>query len=311
MRLRSSKFSSSAHAALGLLLLLTPRRAYAQACCAGTGAVTPGRLAVHEDALVAVQARASHVYASFDSSGHYATPPGGSSEQDFEEDLIGSLRLPVIERAQLAVLVPLVETHRSARGKGEIGGGVGDINLSGRYDFLYAGQRRWVPGIAALAGITFPSGRSPESATNALATDSTGVGAYQGNFGLAVEQLFGPWLVTAYGIVAKRASRTADGIRSTLGTQWTALASVAYALPHDYAVALSASYSGEGNADVQGVESPGSARRTTTLGLTGVVPFTEHFRLQGGLSGNPPIPQLGKNQPATVGLLVTALYAWY
>ena len=311
MRQRSSKFSSASLIAAGVLVLLAPRRATAQACCAGTGAVTPGRLAVHEDALIAVQARASHVYASFDSGGHYGTPPNGSSEQDFEEDVIGSLRLPVIDRAQLAVLVPFVETHRSARGKGEAGGGFGDINLSARYDFLYAVQRRWVPGIAALSGITFPSGRSPESATHALATDSTGVGAYQGNFGIAVEQLFGPFLVTAYGIVAKRASRTADRIRSTLGTQWSALASVAYALPHDYAMALSASYSGEGDAEVEGAESPGSARRITTLGLTGVVPVTDHFRLQGGFSGNPPIPQLGKNQPATVGLLVTALYAWY
>jgi len=275
------------------------------------GAVTPGRLAVHEDALVAVQTRGSHVYASFDGGGHYATPPSGSSEQDFEQDVIGSLRLPVIDRAQVAVLVPFVEMRRSARGKGEVGGGFGDINLSARYDFLYAGQRRWVPGIAALAGVTFPSGRSPESAKNALATDSTGVGAFQGNLGVAIEQLFGPWLVTAYGIVAKRAERTADGIRSTLGTQWTALASVAYALPHDYALAVSASYTGEGNADIQGVEAPGTARRITTLGLTGVVPISDHVRLQGGLSGNPPIPQLGKNQPATIGLLLTALYAWY
>ena len=56
----------------------------------------------------------------------------------------------------------------------------------------------------------------------------------------------------------------------------------------------------------------GTARRITTLGLTGVVPISDHVRIQGGLSGNPPIPQLGKNQPAaTIGLLLTALYAWY
>jgi len=273
--------------------------------------VTPGRLAVHEDALVAVQARAAQVYGSFDSGGHYSTPPAGSTEQDFEQGAIGALRLPVLERAQVALLVPLVETRRTARGVGEFGGGLGDVNLSARYDFLYAGQNQYIPGIAGLVGVTLPTGRPPESATQAQATDATGVGAFQGNLGIAFEQLFGAWLVTAYGIVAKRAPRTVQGIRTELGTQWTVLVAVAYSLPHDYAIALSASYTGEGNADVQGLEAAGTARRIPVLGLSGVVPVTDHFRFQGGLSGNPPIPSLGKNQPATVGLTVTAVYAWY
>ena len=313
MRPRSSKFGSTAFAALVIALatMIAPRRAAAQACCAGSGAVTPGRLAMHEDALVGVQARASHVFGSFDSNGHYSTPPAGSSEQDLEQDAIGALRLPLIDRAQIALLVPLIETRRTARGVAELGGGLGDVNLSARYDFLYAGQNRYVPGIAALAGVTFPTGRAPEAAKQAQATDATGTGAFQGNLGLAVEQLFGAWLVTAYGIVAKRTPRTAQGIRTELGTQWTALVAVAYSLPHDYAIAAFASYTGEGNADVQGVEAVGTARRIPVLGVSGVVPVTQHFRLQGALSGNPPIPSLGKNQPATIGLAVTGLYAWY
>jgi hypothetical protein len=318
MRRRSSKsastgtFAAFAFAgAVALAITTVPRNAAAQACCAGSGAVTPGRLAVHEDALVALQARAAHVYGSFDSGGNYSTPPAGSTEQNFEQAAIGALRMPVVDRAQVALLVPLVETRRSARGVGELGGGLGDVNLSARYDFLYAGQNQYVPGIAALVGVTFPTGRPPESARQAQATDATGVGAFQGNVGVAVEQLFGSWLVTAYGIVAKRAQRTAQGIRTELGTQWTVLFAVAYSLPRDYAIALSASYTGEGDAEVQGQEAPNTARRIPVLGISGVVPVTDHFRFQGGLSGNPPIPSLGKNQPATIGLTVTAVYAWY
>jgi Putative MetA-pathway of phenol degradation len=323
MRRRSSKSSngstSGAHApgtfalaiVLALAFTLVPRLVWAQACCAGSGAVTPGRLAMHEDALVALSAKAAHVYGSFDSNGHYSTPPPGSAEQNFEQDAIGSLRLPVVDRAQVALIVPLIENRRTSRGVAEFGGGLGDVNFSARYDFLYAGQHRYVPGIAALVGVTFPTGRAPEDATQPQATDATGIGAFQGNLGVAVEQLFGAWLVTAYGIVAKRAPRTAGGIHTALGTQWTALVAVAYSLPHDYAIALSASYTGEGNADVQGQEVAGSARRIPILGLTGVVPLSDHLRLQGGLSANPPIPQLGKNQPATIGFGVTALYAWY
>ena len=303
--------------AIGGALVSRASRASAQACCAGSGAVTPGRLAVHEDALVGLSVRAAHVFGSFDSEGHYSTPPAGTSEQNFEQDAIGALRMPVVDRAQLAVLVPLVENRRSARGTSELGGGLGDVNVSARYDFLYAGQQRYVPGVGVLAGLTVPTGRAPESATQPLATDATGIGAFQGNAGVAVEQLFGAWLVTAYGLVAKRATRTVSGgsgapdIRTTLGTQWTALIAVAYSLPDDYAIAASASYTGEGNPEVNGVEVVGASRRVPIVGVSGVVPVTEHLRLQGGVSGNPPIPTLGKNQPATVGLTVTAVYAWY
>ena len=267
---------------------------------------------MHEDALVALQARAAHAFGSFDRFGHYSTPQAGSTEQDFEQDAIGALRLPgVASRGQIALLVPLVETRRTARGAGEVGGGLGDVNFSARYDFLYAGQHRYVPGIGVLAGLTFPTGRPPEEAGRPLATAATGIGAFQGNVGLAVEQLFGSWLVTAYGIVAKRTARTADGVRTALGTQWTALVAVAYSLPRDCAIAASASYTGEGNADVRGQEVADSARRIPILGISGVVPLSDHFRFQGGFSGNPPIPDLGKNQLATIAFSITGLYAWY
>ena len=315
MRPRSSKSSSVAPAAaalaIALVLTLAPRYAAAQACCAGSGAVTPGRLAMHEDALVAVSARATQVFGSFDRHGHYATPGPGSSEQDFEQDAIGALRLPVVDRAQIALLVPLVETRRTARGVAEVGGGLGDVNVSARYDFVYAGQKRYVPGIAALVGVTLPTGRAPESANQAQATDATGIGAFQGNLGVAVEQLFGSWLLTAYGIVAKRSARTANGVRTELGTLWTALFAVAYSLPRDYAVAAFASYTGEGDADINGFAQPDTARRIPIVGLSGVMPVTDHFRLQASLSGNPPVPSLGKNQLATIGLAITAVYAWY
>ena len=311
MSRRHSK--SNKAAAFALLALLTfPRGAFAQACCAGSGAVTPGRLAMHEDLLVAAQLKADHVFGSFDSRGHYSTPPSGTSEQNFEQDLIGAWRIPLLDRMQIALQIPIIENRRSSRGNAKVGGGLGDINVAARYDFIYAGWHRYVPGIAVLAGVTFPSGTAPEKASDQqLATDATGIGAFQGNLGVNVEQIFGNWLVSIYGIVAKRASRTANGVSTTLGTQWTALAAVAYTLPHDYAVAASVSYTGEGDSEVNGTDVTDSARRIPIVGVSGVVPLSDHFRFQGALSMNPPIPSLGKNQPANAGLSITALYAWY
>lgn len=300
-----------ASAFLSALVSVLPSRAWAQACCAGSGAVTPGRLSLHEDALVGLQVRAAHVFGSFDRNAHYASAPAGSSEQDFGQDFFGSVRLPFADRAQLSLLVPFVETRRKASGVSDFGGGIGDVNFSARYDFLYAGQSRWMPGIAVLAGITFPTGTSPEEGTPPLVADATGTGAFQGNVGLALEQTFGPWLVTAYGIVAKRTSRTVQDQKLSLGAQWTALAAVAYTFPGDYAMALSASYTAEGDAQTNGRPSENSARRVPLVALSGVVPLTDHFRLQGALNVNPPLSELGKNQLATIGLSATAVYAWY
>ncbi|GAC1555829.1 MAG: hypothetical protein NVS3B10_16570 [Polyangiales bacterium] len=304
--------------AVALAVVSASSRASAQACCAGSGAVTPGRLAVHEDALVGLGLHAAHAFGSFDSNARYSTPPSGSSEQDFEEDAIAAWRLPVVDRAQLALQVPFVETRRAARGAAQVGGGIGDVNVSARYDVFYAGRDRYVPGVAALVGLTVPTGRPPEHAHDKLlATDATGIGAFQANIGLAVEQLWDGWLVSVYGIVAKRTSRSVAGasgsspIDTTLGTQWTALFAVAYSLPKDFAVAASASYTGEGNADINGADVSGSARRVPILSISGVAPVSDHFRFQGGVSANPPIPSLGKNQPATVALAVTAIVAWY
>ncbi|MGH7438955.1 MAG: hypothetical protein ACRENE_24980, partial [Polyangiaceae bacterium] len=114
----------------------TPSKARAQACCAGTGAVTPGRLGMMDDALVGLQAKAGAVTGSFDANGQLLASPPGTAEVDLEQDAFGALRL--LEKGQAAVLVPLVETWRRSLGPpntgggrryiGEAGGGLGDIN---------------------------------------------------------------------------------------------------------------------------------------------------------------------------------------
>ena len=178
----TSRFTSSVGPILGLLLACVPARAWAQACCAGGSAVTPGRLEVHEDALVGVQLKASSMIGSYDTGGAFAVPGAGEAEQDFEEDLIGAVR--VLRRGQVALLVPFAETRRAdSLDGGQIGGGVGDINVSARYDFVVAGESRSVPGIALLGGITFPTGKPTEQATPPLQVDATGIGAYQANAG--------------------------------------------------------------------------------------------------------------------------------
>jgi hypothetical protein len=302
--------------AIGAATLATSfeRAAFAQACCAGTGAVTPGRLALHEFALVGIQAKTAVDLGSFDNGGHYVGNPSGASELDLEQDFFGAVR--IFKRAQLALLVPLVETRRTAQNTpDEFGGGIGDINASARYDFTLAGTSQYVPGIAALAGFTFPTGRPPDSPNlGPLATGATGIGAYQINGGLAVEQIFGPWLVNATVIYAQRSARTVGDAPSTvherLAAQWTFLSSLAYTFPNEAALALSGSYAIEGDALINGVENIGTAHRLPTLTFSGVLPLSDSWRVQGAIYDNLQITPLGLNQPAGAGLLLTVVHSW-
>jgi hypothetical protein len=302
----SSRFSEALAFLVVTAVSAVPSRAQAQACCAGGSAVTPARLEPHEDALAGAELRTGTVLGSYGTDGRYVGNPPGATEFDLEQDLFGAVR--VLRRGQFALLVPFVETQRQTqRDGGHIGGGVGDINASVRYDFLLAGESRYVPGVALLAGVTLPTGRAPESATAPLAVDATGIGAWQANAALALEQIYGPWLINATAIVAKRTARFGQ----TLGTQVTLLAAGAYTFDNDAAVALSASYAFEGDAtSSDGTSVPDSSKRLTTLSLSVLWPLSDTWRLSGGLYLEPPISGLGSNQPSVTGLTLTVIRSW-
>jgi hypothetical protein len=260
---------------------------------------------MHETSLVGIQAKASYAFGSFDSKGGYAGNAPGSGEADFEQDLFGAVR--VLERGQLSLLAPLVETWRTTRTTGgEAGGGLGDVNFGARADLFLAGQSRFIPGIALLGGLTMPSGVPPDGAKKTLATDATGIGAYQGNFGLAVEQNFGAWLVNLTGIVAFRTERNVHGIHETLAPQLTALAALGYTFSSEAAIAVIVSYLAEGDAS----NTPDSGRRLLTTSLAGVYPMSDTWRVQGTVFLHPPIESLGQNQTTATGLSLTLIKSW-
>ena len=296
-----------------LLIAFWHGQAQAQACCAGTGAVTPARLGLHELGLVGLQLRGASEFGSFDARGAYAKSAPGASELDLEQDLFGALRF--LDRAQVALLIPILETRRTTRSEQEFGGGVGDLNLNLRYDFTLAGTSPVVPGIGALLGITFPTGTPADSEDlRPLASDATGSGDYQGNLGLAVEQAFGPWLVSITGIAALRSARTVNfsgvTVHERRAPQTDLLAAVAYVFPSEAALALSASYATEGNATINGTRAPGSGHRLTTVALGGVLPLSDRWRVQGALFANLPVSDLGRNQTAFAGILITFVHSW-
>jgi hypothetical protein len=280
----------------------------AQACCAGSSALTPARLGIHEDAAVGLIIRGTGILGGYDAERNYFGQPAGTAEFDGEADLVGTLRL--LSSGQVTLLIPYVATWRKASGLSEFGGGIGDINLSGRYDFTHAGEATVLPGIAVLFGITFPTGRAPENASKLLATDATGIGAFQLTGGIALEQSFGHFLVNLTGLVGWRTPRSVNGIQETLGVQFQGLCGLGYAFDNDASLAVSFAYVAELDAVLNGQSVPNSGRALPTLGLSGSLPLSEAWRVQGGLNYNLPISGLGRNQTAGLGFSLSILRTW-
>src|SRR5262245_26310088 len=99
--------------ALSAALAARAAPAAAQACCAGGALVSPVRLAPPDDYAVGLQTRVRSDLGSFLPDGTYVSS-SVASEQDVEQDLAASFRLA--RRAQVSVVLPYVETHRTAPG---------------------------------------------------------------------------------------------------------------------------------------------------------------------------------------------------
>jgi hypothetical protein len=300
--------SRSLSVLLAALPLATASRAQAQACCAGASALTPGRLAQHEDALAAIGVKATVGLGSFDGERAFVGAPAGTTELGIEQDLFWTVR--VLRRAQVSLLVPFVETYRRAPGLSEVGGGLGDAQIGLRFEVVEPGSSPTIPGIALLSTLTFPTGRPPEAAANRLATDATGAGVYQGAFGVALERAFGAPFVNLTGSLTLHTGREVGALQVRRGPALLGSASFGWAFDNTLVLAGTLTYSAELAPSIGGVAVENGGRGGTRLGLSGGYSFDEPFRVQGSVFVDPPIEGLGKAQPAATGLFLMAIRSW-
>jgi hypothetical protein len=292
-----------------VLAALRSADAYAQACCAAPDAVTPVRLAPHEELLIGAQMRGSGVFGSYGPRGSYAAAPEGTSEQSFRQELLVAVRF--LKRGQFSLLVPLVETRRVTPRRSELGGGFGDANIGARYDLWSESRFRYAPGLALLAGATLPTGVAPESASKPLLTDATGIGALQLTAAVALEKMVGPVMLSATGLVSGRMARSVGYVEQKLAPQWSAQLAVSYWFRRGAGIAASAVYAGEGNAAIAGSERADSARRLVTLTASGILPLSGRVRGHAAAFVNPPASHAGANQLATAGLSLAMIYTLF
>jgi hypothetical protein len=282
----------------------------AQACCSGTTPLTPARLERHEWLLVGATARTSVGIGSFDDRGDFANAAEGSAEWDFSEQWFGALRWA--ERGQASVLLPTVQSYRdAAEANAEFGGGHGDLQLAVRWDFLFRGERSPLPGIALLSTLTLPTGTPPEQASNVLGSDATGTGATQIALGLSLEHDIGPWLPSLLANVTYHAPRTVGSIRVERALEVQLAASASYVWTPHFDTALIASLTTEGASTVGGEKAAASARRHVQLGCSAGYSPNSDWRFFATGFFTPPIDGMGRNERASVGVGLGAVYAFW
>ncbi|HXJ19035.1 MAG TPA: hypothetical protein VMT03_02295 [Polyangia bacterium] len=300
----------AAAVAIGLLVTLRALPAAAQACCAGAALVNPARLALHEDFSLGMQARFRADLGSFDPSGHYTA---ASTEQDFEQDLAGSIRLT--DRSQAGAVLPLVETRRLESGVPAWGSGIGDLAFNGRYDFVYPTEGLYWPGVAVMADVLVPTGKPVGEGTNPASTDATGTGTYNASVGIEVQKVSGPLYFAVDGWLTYCWSRTVTipgsaTLTTSFPLQWAVLGVAGYVFGNEAAVGIYANVLGRGDDTLNGELQPGTALRLTTVGLSGMLPVHDVWRIQGTLFSDILVSSFGRNELGGAGISAALVRVW-
>ncbi|HLV61385.1 MAG TPA: hypothetical protein VKY51_08305 [Fredinandcohnia sp.] len=280
---------------LAIAAAVLPRLAEAQACCAGAAAGELGRLTLHEEALLGVDLRAVRTLGAFGDDASFRAARVEALQ--FEQSFVGTLRLG--EAVQVGAVLPLVGSFARTPRESGFGGGLGDVRLSARCDFTFAGASRTVPGIALLGGVAAPSGRPVEATDHPLGVEATGMGRWRSWLGAAVEQSHGWAFAQIAGAVIHDAPRDVGDRRAD--ARWGATGSVVLgaSLPSEWTLAASALYEVE----------PRSPRRNVRFGL-GVGHPLRDWRLQGGVFTDAPFGGLGRNQTVQAGFHFALMRIW-
>ncbi|MBC8132122.1 MAG: transporter [Deltaproteobacteria bacterium] len=285
------------------------RLAWAQACCASAGLIAPTRLRSYEDFAVGAAGRVRSVFGAFDINGRYDGMRAGESEWSLEQDLFGAAR--VFQRGQVAIVLPFIETRRHLSGSASTGGGVGDVAVHGRYDFMHAGEHRLVPGVAVLFGLVAPTGTPPEETTDLWAAGATGQGSWQGSLGIGLEQGFEPYFITLNALGTLRSSRTIVGVgESSFAPRLTGILAVGRVLPRTATVGVFISGMSQGDNSGDQGRIAGSGSSLLTAGLAATISPTDQWRLQGTLSTNVPVAGWGRSQTAGAGVSLSIIRLW-
>ncbi len=177
------------------------------------------------------------------------------------------------------------------------GGGIGDINASGRYDFIGRASRFTCPGIALLAGVTAPTGTAPESVHPAPRGRRDGprrlANQRRARAGASLRAL------------ARQCDRASLAVRTprygeTLAPQLTLLAAAAYTLPTTPRSRCPPRTHSRATRRPGGHQRPRKCQAAHDVHALRALPRDGRLaRCSAGCSWSHPSRELGSNQPAS------------
>jgi len=279
--------------------------AKAQACCVGASGLTPGWLSNHERALVGALARISQTHGTYPARGSFYVPTPGRDGR-LETSLFASYRF--LPRAQVSTFFPLATVRRRSGDITETRVSPGDLTLVGRYDLLRTGEST-IPGIHLILGMQLPTGVPSDRGTPLLAADVTGIGAWEVNGGVTIEQVIHHVVLHATVLAGVRTPRDVFGLEQRLGPRALYLVAGGWVFDNDVAILGTVTHTSEGDASLGGDDAPGTGFRATQLALLVVTPITDTLRLR--TSAFTDLPPLGENRPALGGSSLSLAKSWY
>jgi hypothetical protein len=289
------------------LALVWPGDALGQPCCSGSTTIGTARLARYETALIGIAARFDTKTGDFGSGAAYFSVED-QSQRAIEEEILIAVR--VYRALQVGATLSFHQTWKESRGESDFGGGLGDLALSIRYDFLEPGEHAFVPGIALSCGVSIPTGRATESSVQRLAADATTSGYTQGTIALSVADTFFEERLNLETVAAFTHwfARGIDDLSIARGPQFTLSAGASWVFGRDLTLGTLGTLDVQGETRVDGEASPGSSRRATTLAVV-IAYRIESIRLQASVFDTLPIDQLGKNEIALFGVRLAVIGA--
>jgi hypothetical protein len=296
--------------ALTASVLLAPK-VEAAACCLSSSAFGIGRLASWENMAFIAGGSAAPVSGRWDGTGVWRPNATDYSEAEWRANIAALVALH--PRLQIAGLMPYVMTTKSSAGLSEGAGGLGDSQLSLRYEPVYQGESSFLPEIALTAGLLMPFGRTAIASQTVLGSDVTGRGAWVPSVAATFEWAHDFWFAQVAGGVTLPLpmAGAVAGQHQQYGPGWQATAAGGLEVKKGLVISALLRGSYDGALNIDGRVVPQSAAYDFGVGPNVSLKLPAHFTLQAGADVGLFASHLGSNRQGHIVGSLALRYAVY
>ena len=105
--------------------------------------------------------------------------------------------------------------------------------------------------------------------------------------------------------------RDSPSLTTSFPLQWTLLGAAGYVFESEAAVGAYVNFLDRGDNTINGVLTPGTVLRLTTVGVSGVLPIRDLWRVQASLFSDVLVSSFGSNELAGAGAALSVLRVWW